>query len=160
MKEVIQKKDKAVSPIIATILLIAITVVLAATLYTILGGYTSFLGASTPTASVSVQNSSSSTYPFYTVYVDQFGGNASLNSVEMQITESNHSIYDIPLALEHNHPVAGGLWNLTVRGSGYFTAATALNIQGNKSSTTLPFITQIKFIDMKTNGLISKTTVQ
>ena len=48
MKKVILKDDKAVSPIIATILLVAITVVLAATLYTILGGYTTFLGISTP----------------------------------------------------------------------------------------------------------------
>ena len=40
MKEIRPKEDKAVSPIIATILLIAITVVLAATLVTILGGFT------------------------------------------------------------------------------------------------------------------------
>ncbi|MCL4345671.1 MAG: type IV pilin [Candidatus Thermoplasmatota archaeon] len=40
MKQVINNEDKAVSPIIATILLIAITVVLAATLVTILGGFT------------------------------------------------------------------------------------------------------------------------
>ena len=40
MKEIRPKEDKSVSPIIATILLIAITVVLAATLVTILGGFT------------------------------------------------------------------------------------------------------------------------
>ena len=40
MKGIITKDDEAVSPIIATILLIAITVVLAATLVTILGGFT------------------------------------------------------------------------------------------------------------------------
>lgn len=160
MKEVIHKDDKAVSPIIATILLIAITVVLAATLYTILGGYTTFLGASTPSASVQVKNASASSLPFYRVYVEQFGGNISLNNVELQITESNSSIYNIPLAVESNHPVAGGLWNLTVSGSNYLTASTALTLEGNSSQSPLPFIIQIRLIDTKTNGGISSNTVQ
>ena len=53
MKQVINKEDKAVSPIIATILLIAITVVLAATLVTILGGFTHGAGNTVETAGVS-----------------------------------------------------------------------------------------------------------
>ena len=159
MKEVIQRDDKAVSPIIATILLIAITVVLAATLYTILGGYTTFLGASTPTASVQVKNSSTSTLPFYFVYVEQFGGNVSLSSVQLRITESNNSIYETTLTTGTTS-IAGGLWNLTVRGSDYLSAATAMTLQGNRSAPTLPFITQIQFVDMKTNGVISTNPVQ
>ncbi|MCL5794595.1 MAG: type IV pilin, partial [Candidatus Thermoplasmatota archaeon] len=39
LKPVIQKRDEAVSPIIATILLVAITVILASTLYLALGGF-------------------------------------------------------------------------------------------------------------------------
>ncbi|AKA48992.1 hypothetical protein IX51_07670 [uncultured archaeon] len=159
MKEVIQRQDKAVSPIIATILLIAITVVLAATLYTILGGYTTFLGASTPTASVQVTNSSTSTLPFYFVYVEQFGGNVSLNSVQLRITEANNSIYVVPLA-QGTTSIAGGLWNLTVRGSSYLSASTAMTLQGNKGLSPLPFIVQIQLIDLKTNGVISTNTVQ
>ena len=58
MRQVISKDDKAVSPIIATILLIAITVVLAATLVTILGGFTKGASSSAATASVSTQYSS------------------------------------------------------------------------------------------------------
>ncbi len=58
MKLIITKDDKAVSPIIATILLIAITVVLAATLVTILGGFTHGAANSAATASVSPQFSS------------------------------------------------------------------------------------------------------
>ena len=58
MKGIITKDDKAVSPIIATILLIAITVVLAATLVTILGGFTHGASGSAATASVSTQFSS------------------------------------------------------------------------------------------------------
>lgn len=159
MKEVIQREDKAVSPIIATILLIAITVVLAATLYTILGGYTTFLGASTPSASVQVKNASTSTLPFYFVYVDQFGGNVSLNSVQVRITEANNTIYNAPLTLG-TKSIAGGLWNLTVRGSSYLSALTAMTLQGNKSFSPLPYIVQIQLIDLKTGGTISTNTVQ
>ncbi|MHB1621982.1 MAG: archaellin/type IV pilin N-terminal domain-containing protein [Cuniculiplasma sp.] len=52
MKQIRQKNDKAVSPIIATILLIAITVVLAATLVTILGGFTHGVSNTVETAGV------------------------------------------------------------------------------------------------------------
>ena len=55
MRQVISKDDKAVSPIIATILLIAITVVLAATLVTILGGFTKGASGSAATASATMQ---------------------------------------------------------------------------------------------------------
>lgn len=160
MKEVIQKNDKAVSPIIATILLIAITVVLAATLYTILGGYTTFLGASTPSASVQVKNVSTSSLPYYTVYVQQFGGNVSLNQVQLRVTESNNSISEFTLTLGTTNNVGGGLWNMTVKGTDYLSALTAITLQGNKALQQLPFITQIQFIDLKTNGVISTTTVQ
>ena len=52
MKEIRPKEDKAVSPIIATILFIAITVVLAATLVTILGGFTHGVSNTVETAGV------------------------------------------------------------------------------------------------------------
>ena len=58
MKQIMTKDDKAVSPIIATILLIAITVVLAATLVTILGGFTHGASGSASTAAASTQFSS------------------------------------------------------------------------------------------------------
>ena len=59
MKEIfmpMEKKEKAVSPVIATILMVAITVVLAATVYILVSHYTS-VGATTPlTASLAVDN--------------------------------------------------------------------------------------------------------
>ena len=59
MKEIfmpLDKKEKAVSPVIATILMVAITVVLAATVYILVSHYTS-VGAATPlTASLAVDN--------------------------------------------------------------------------------------------------------
>jgi len=52
----LEKKEKAVSPVIATILMVAITVVLAATVYILVSHYTS-AGAATPlTASLAVDN--------------------------------------------------------------------------------------------------------
>ena len=61
MKEIRPKEDKAVSPIIATILLIAITVVLAATLVTILGGFTHGAGNTVEAAGVTTALSTNST---------------------------------------------------------------------------------------------------
>jgi flagellin-like protein len=52
-----EKKDKAVSAIIGTILIVAITVVLAATLYAVLGGFGGLIGKPTPTASMTVSSS-------------------------------------------------------------------------------------------------------
>jgi len=52
----LEKKEKAVSPVIATILMVAITVVLAATVYILVSHYTS-VGTATPlTASLAVDN--------------------------------------------------------------------------------------------------------
>ena len=55
LKPVIEK-DEAVSPIIATILLVAITVILASTLYLALGGFFKTGTTSTPTVGLSATN--------------------------------------------------------------------------------------------------------
>ena len=68
MRQVISKDDKAVSPIIATILLIAITVVLAATLVTILGGFTK--GASSSAASAGATTQFSNATKPNSVYIN------------------------------------------------------------------------------------------
>lgn len=157
MKRVFKKKDEAVSPIVATILLVAITVVLAATLYTILGGYTTFLGASTPTGSVHITNESSPGLPYYTVYVYQFGGNVSLNFVTLRIVTSNGTMYNTPVTAGVGaYPAGNGLWNITVTGPNYFGVLTALTIKGTSSNPV--FIKEIQFIDLKTNGLIGSST--
>ena len=64
LKPVIYDKDKAVSPIIATILLVAITVILASTLYLALGGFFTAKTAATPTVGFSATNTSTSTSTF------------------------------------------------------------------------------------------------
>ena len=60
LKPVIYEKDKGVSPIIATILLVAITVILASTLYLALGGFFSHTTTATPTVAIGSTNTTTS----------------------------------------------------------------------------------------------------
>ena len=83
LKPVLYDKDKAVSPIIATILLVAITVILASTLYLALGGFFKTTTSTTPTAALSVSSSGSNNY---TLTVGSVSSTTiSLNSVEVEI---------------------------------------------------------------------------
>ena len=94
MKQIMTKDDKAVSPIIATILLIAITVVLAATLVTILGGFTHGASGSSATASVKTQFASSSTGTSVYANVSAFSATSVSNSkisVTLTVTSSGHT---------------------------------------------------------------------
>ena len=69
MKEIYMEKEDAVSPVIATILMVAITVVLAATVYILVSHYTS-VGAATPlTASLAVNNEGQGTVYFYNLTI-------------------------------------------------------------------------------------------
>lgn len=156
MKKVIMKDDKAVSPIIATILLVAITVVLAATLYTILGGYTTFLGSSTPQASVTVKEVTSSPPPIYMLYVQQFGGNISLDKVQLVVTNTNNSVYYTTLMTDLLSPGSGlgNLWNITVYGPSYLTASTVIKLAGMNGAPGDENISQIQLVDISTNGVI------
>ena len=93
LKEVIER-DEAVSPIIATILLVAITVILASTLYLALGGFFKSGTSASPTATVSVTNSTSSTAPgyVYSVSVGTPTSAVALSNVILKITFSNGTI--------------------------------------------------------------------
>ena len=130
MKQIINKEDKAVSPIIATILLIAITVVLAATLYTVLGGFTKGLSSGNPTASISFVETSTNNY---SISVNSVSGNVSLSSVVLQVfngTETGsinlgtapHSTTSIPLSPAKSNDLIG--YNLSNGGSNYLSPTT------------------------------------
>ena len=90
MKQVINKEDKAVSPIIATILLIAITVVLAATLVTILGGFTHGVSNTVETAGVTshVVNTSKTSG---IIYINVSSSSSAISSSSVTITLSGAS---------------------------------------------------------------------
>ena len=92
LKPVLYDKDKAVSPIIATILLVAITVILASTLYLALGGFFSHTTTSTPTISLGATNTTSApTYALnYTITTGaSSGAMPSWSSTSWVITFAN-----------------------------------------------------------------------
>ena len=93
LKPVIQKRDEAVSPIIATILLVAITVILASTLYLALGGFFSAKTSAVPSATLTVSNTSTSTSPTYSITIGGLSSNnLPITSVEVQIVFSGTTV--------------------------------------------------------------------
>ena len=109
MKQIMTKDDEAVSPIIATILLIAITVVLAATLVTILGGFTHGASGSAATASVTTQFNSTSngaTTPEYTTSIY-------LNVSSFSVSGVSSSKIDITLTVTNSTGTNHGTYTYT-----------------------------------------------
>ncbi len=69
MKKLWKMKKDAVSPVIATILMVAITVVLAAVLYVMVMGFGGGGGQETPTITMTYQKTASLSYTFTVVGV-------------------------------------------------------------------------------------------
>ena len=80
MKSVIRKDEAAVSPVIATILMVAITVVLAAVLYVMVSGLISPVGGNKPLVTFSA--------------VDQSAGNATIGvaGASQSVSPSNYKV--------------------------------------------------------------------
>src|SRR5437763_12776620 len=80
MKSVIRKDEAAVSPVIATILMVAITVVLAAVLYVMVSGVISPVGGNKPLVTFSA--------------VEQRGGNATIGvaGASQRVSPSNYKV--------------------------------------------------------------------
>ena len=163
MKQIINKEDKAVSPIIATILLIAITVVLAATLYTVLGGFTSGLstsGSATLSANFTNTTSGTSAYSYSVAVSSSSNGGISVTSLEIKITNSYGSFTSAVLSSTGTGQIAGNstgtlIYNVTATGlsSGKVVAGTTLSIAPWKAYG--PFaITQVSIIDTASNSVI------
>ena len=166
MKQIIYKEDKAVSPIIATILLIAITVVLAATLYTVLGGFTSGLSSSgNPTLSGSFTNtsvSSSANHYNYTFSVSSSSnGGIALSSLELKFVNGTGTFTTSALTTTQTY---GGNYSINVTGltGGKVVAGTTITINVNFDvfGVNKPLrasddaISQISLIDTATNSVI------
>ena len=79
LKPVLYDKDKAVSPIIATILLVAITVILASTLYLALGGFFTAKTSATPSVALSATSTGTDTW---TITI----GSTSVNTISWSTT--------------------------------------------------------------------------
>jgi len=139
MKEIRSKEDKAVSPIIATILLIAITVVLAATLVTILGGFTHGVSNTVETAGVTsyissneilinVSSSSSSISPSdITISVTGAtltnGGTTLATASGSSTTFTGGADYKVPISLSGSQTVAGVSFELIYKGNVIYNSA-------------------------------------
>ena len=179
MKQIINKEDKAVSPIIATILLIAITVVLAATLYTVLGGFTKGLSSGNPTASISFVETS----PYnYSISVNSVSGNVSLSSVVLQVYNGTYTasvnlgststtflggLGQAPSSASNaRYLIQPGLGYTLSGSSTYLSATTSISLTNNASSTSGHVhsnagnvtITSMIMKDISTNSALTTST--
>ena len=169
MKQIINKEDKAVSPIIATILLIAITVVLAATLYTVLGGFTSGLstsGSATVSGTFANTTSNASRGFNYSLSISSSSsGGIAITSLELKITNGTGT-FTTP-ALSNGQNILGNYTiNVTGLSGGKVVAGTTITIAniGNTGIITsssphigrfrFEAISQISIIDTSSNSVI------
>jgi len=149
MKEIfmpLEKKEKAVSPVIATILMVAITVVLAATVYILVSHYTS-VGAATPlTASLAVDNEGI--------------GNPTINN-------NKYTVYYYNLTITLSTPV--NLTNIanvhiTVNGNQVVlstaTGTSALSTTVSSVATASSQTTTVEYLVFNTNGALATTYIQ
>ena len=166
LKPVIYKKDKGVSPIIATILLVAITVILASTLYLALGGFFSHTASAAPSASISATNtttavSGTSATPNVYTYTIGIGSISSSNipwsSTEWSVT-INGAVYTAIWSTNE--------WTVSPTGTGAPTSVTVsapsgTYVTGATLSLTITYaagtlasgpITTLAFTDTGTNG--------
>jgi flagellin-like protein len=158
MKGVVLKKDSAVSPIIGTILLVAITVTLVASLYTLLNGYVPTSSFSTPQASFEISNNtlagSNGAYVngTYTLYVQSINSNIPVSGVTLVVTNSLGNITTVPI---------------TGNDLSVFGKSTTLNVTNASGEITTDFqfifsmhlanfyLTRIAFVDSRTQGTIA-----
>jgi flagellin-like protein len=158
MKEILHEEDNAVSPIIATILLIAITVVLAATLYSVIGGYTSYLGSTTPTASLTVTDLNTQIDSSYMIYISSVSpnGNISLSDVDLLITNGTGTVSEINLGFAlpsgTSQPHTALPWNITVSAGNYLGENPVITV---KSTSGIQTISYLELIDTTTHGTIA-----
>ncbi len=158
------KQDKAVSPIIATILLIAITVTLVSTAYTLISGYIPTPSAPTPTANLNIANltygSPGSINGTYAISLSSVNGNTSLENVVLLIIMQNGTV------IEENLGSVLSSGNITVE-----SGTLSINMNGNEpylSSTTQiivdltlspGYISYVALKDLKTSGTIGSALV-
>lgn len=167
MRKTIPKQDSAVSPIIGTVLLVAITVTLVASAYTVLGGYFSNLPAAGPTASLNVVNGTSVSGTHangtYTLSVTSLSNNVTLDRVEIQVSLNNSEIYTA-LAPELTGPTPFVLFssnstNITVSYSGpagYLTPSSSFSIT---ETNTTSFVSMISLIDTQTDSSMGYVSI-
>ncbi len=157
-----EKKDKAVSAIIGTILIVAITVVLAATLYAVLGGFSGLIGKPTPTASMSVSESGAGTDSItYTLTFTSVSTNVSLSDVVVRVVGSGTTSTSQALSTITQGTPASFTSNTTylkidVTGGSYLTYDTTITVTDFVASGSIaPALSTIAVLYTPTGGNIA-----
>jgi FlaG/FlaF family flagellin (archaellin) len=120
-------------------------VVLAATLYAVLGGFGGLIGKPTPTASMTVSITGTSNY---SVTFTSVSSNLSLANTQLKIADGTGThVY----SYSTNDYSASGI-NVNVTGGGYLTYNTVINIRDTSS------INAIYIIDTQTGGVVASQT--
>ena len=162
-----EKKDKAVSAIIGTILIVAITVVLAATLYAVLGGFSGLIGKPTPTASMTVSSSSvGASGETYTLTFASVSSNLSLSNTALKVSYDGITVtwgyssvstyvgYNLSSTSTATPPAAGFYATVNAGATGgYLTYLTTITIKTTGSAT--PPLTSVSLIDTSSGGVIA-----
>ncbi len=164
MRKIASREDKAVSPIIATVLLVGITVTMIATAYTLLENYIPSPTPGTPSANLkAVYNPQTSSTPFYnnyTVYINSLNGNVSVKDVSIMITLSDNKVLDIPLeqvyANSNSLNYTSSLSVSLQSSSGYLTSTSSLDIHLHNSQSK---INRISLVDTFTGGSIGTVLI-
>lgn len=166
-----EKKDKAVSAIIGTILIVAITVVLAATLYAVLGGFGGLIGKPTPTASMTVSSSgvgTTSGTENYTLSFTSVSGTLSFTDIQVRAVEAGGnslSSSTFPTPASGSTQTSTSMTPFTVTaydvGTGntltFNTIITITMTTSSNITATLP-LSSITLIDTSTGGTIATAT--
>ena len=165
LKPVLYDKDKAVSPIIATILLVAITVILASTLYLALGGFFSHVGTTTPSASISVTGNTTTASTGVVTYGVTLGSpSATLpwTSTAISVTLSSGN----SLTLAYSSGSYSGTTSITIAGTSYTYTVSAGTVTGTDATvqtltltitpgtgaTTPIYLTSVSYLDTASSG--------
>ncbi len=152
-------QDKAVSPIIATILLIAITVTLAASFYSLAVPYFSQAQQFTPEATLVMHNSTVYSHGIassrYTIYISNMPQKISASEVIISIRTGNYSEIDINMMSIQNRSsenVSGT--NITLQAypdTGYMQSGEFIELEENGSLD----LESLVFVDSYTSGTIA-----
>ena len=159
MKEILLKDDKAVSPIIATVLLVGITVTMIATAYSLLENYIPNPVPQSPTAALKIVNNTvvknGDVTGNYSISLNSLNGNLSVNDVTLIITFSNLSVSEVSLnsvyTAGHNELTLTPSINIFLSSSaGYLTSTSSIRIEINNASA----IDRIALADTNTGGSV------
>lgn len=157
-----EKKDKGVSAIIGTILIVAITVVLAATLYAVLGGFTGLIHGAAPTGAVTVSSSGiGAAGEGYSITFSSLSDNVSVGNIAISLTSGSSSVTVTGFTVSGTNAYQ----NTTLSGATFSVVISSLNtphdlnigsvITIKSESTTPPALSSISILDTNPSGTIA-----